>query len=99
MNNLGRSVSSVLRRATRVSAVAALVLVLAGGVAYATIPAADGTITGCYARSGGTLRVIDPSVTNCKQGETQITWSQSGEPGPAGTARTSGSGRTSRATG
>ena len=81
--------SSVLRRATRVGAVAALVLVLAGGVAYATIPAANGTITGCYARSGGTLRVIDPSATNCKQGETQITWSQSGEPGPCWTPRTS----------
>ena len=37
MNNLQRPMSSVRKRATRVSLFAALALALAGGVAYATI--------------------------------------------------------------
>ena len=40
-------------------------LAVASGIAYATIPNA-GVIHACYSRSGGTLRVIDRSVTNCK---------------------------------
>jgi hypothetical protein len=54
------------------------------GTAYATIPGGDGTIHGCYAKSGGTLRVIDASVTTCKSGETALDWNQHGQPGPKG---------------
>ena len=38
-------------------------LALAGGVAYATIPDANGVIHGCYKKSGD-LRVIDPASTS-----------------------------------
>ena len=38
----------------------------------------------CYSRSGGTLRVIDASVTTCKQGETSLSWKSQGGTGPAG---------------
>jgi hypothetical protein len=70
------------------SSIGALALMI--GVAYATIPDASGVIHGCYARSGGTLRVIDSSVTNCKSGETALDWSvrgphgAQGPPGPQG---------------
>ena len=62
----------------------AIATVALAGTAYATIPGGDGTIQGCYAKSGGTLRVIDASVTNCKAGETALNWSQKGIPGPKG---------------
>ena len=35
------------------------------GIAYAAIPN-GGAITGCYLKSGGSLRVVDATVTNCK---------------------------------
>lgn len=57
---------------------------LAGGVAYATIPDAGGVIHGCYARSGGDLRVIDSTSQGCKQNEAPIAWSQTGPQGPKG---------------
>jgi hypothetical protein len=62
----------------------AVATVALAGTAYATIPAGDGLIHGCYAKSGGTLRVIDASVTNCKSGESALNWSQQGVPGPQG---------------
>jgi hypothetical protein len=58
-------------------------LLTLAGVAYATIPN-DATIHGCYARSGGSLRVIDASVTNCKSGETSLDWNVQGPTGPTG---------------
>jgi hypothetical protein len=59
------------------------IVLLAVGAAYATIPSGN-VITGCYTRSGGTLRVIDPAVTNCKSGETLLTWNVQGASGPVG---------------
>jgi hypothetical protein len=61
------------------------------GVAYATIPDGGGAIHGCYSKSGGALRVIDDSVTNCKASETSVTWNVAGPaglPGPAGSDST-----------
>ena len=59
-----------------------------GGLAYAAIPANDGTITACYTKSGGALRVIDAEGgQTCKGNETQLTWNRQGEqglPGPEG---------------
>ncbi len=54
------------------------------GVAYATIPDGNGVIHGCYAKSGGSLRVIDASVTNCKSTETSLDWNVQGPAGPQG---------------
>jgi hypothetical protein len=71
-------------RTTKFWLAAAVVTAVSAGAAYATIPGGDGTIHGCYAKSGGTLRVIDASVTNCKSGETALNWSQQGVPGPQG---------------
>lgn len=56
--------------------------VVLGGLAWADIPAADGTITGCYKSSGG-LRLVD-AADECKLSETAITWNAEGEPGPQG---------------
>ncbi len=55
----------------------------AGSIALAAIPAANGTITGCYSNSTGALRVVD-SASNCVSGETAITWNQKGPTGPTG---------------
>jgi hypothetical protein len=71
-------------RSTKFWLLGAVVAVGLAGTAYATIPGGDGVIHGCYAKSGGTLRVIDASVTNCKSGETALNWSQQGVPGPQG---------------
>lgn len=53
------------------------------GVAWAVIPS-DNVITACYMRSGGTVRVIDSSVTNCKGNETALAWNVEGREGPQG---------------
>ncbi|MEP7053788.1 MAG: hypothetical protein ABI912_00890 [Actinomycetota bacterium] len=58
-------------------------LALSAGIAYAAIPS-GGVISGCYLKSGGTLRVIDPSTTSCKSGETSLQWNQTGPAGPQG---------------
>jgi hypothetical protein len=62
----------------------AIATVALAGTAYAAIPGGDGVIHGCYAKSGGTLRVVDASVTNCKAGETALDWDQQGRPGQPG---------------
>lgn len=46
--------------------------------------------TGCYMKSGGAIRVIDPSVTTCKSGETMISWNMKGPAGPTGPAGPAG---------
>jgi hypothetical protein len=79
----------------RIIALSAVALGLAVGVGVATgaIPDSGGVIHGCYTKSGGTLRVIDSTVTNCKSTETSLTWNQvgpAGATGAAGTARAYG---------
>ena len=72
---------------TRVLAVigAALVLMIGGAVAYAAIPAADGTITACMLKPGGTIRLIDAEAgATCKKTEQKVEWNQEGQPGPPG---------------
>lgn len=66
----------------------ALGVALAVGIAGASIPQ-DGVYTGCYMKSGGTLRVIDPSQ-KCKTSETRIWWNQQGTQGPQGPQGTQG---------
>lgn len=58
--------------------------ILAGGVAWATIPGPDGVISTCYLKSGGTLRVIDATTGKCSSKETSLSWNVQGPPGPAG---------------
>src|SRR5262245_3939648 len=81
----------LLTRRARVGAFAVAAFALAaGGFAYASIPDPDGTVHGCYTKSGGTLRVIDGSVTNCKSSETALNWNKNGATGPPGATGPSG---------
>lgn len=66
---------------------AALIPLGAGiGIAYASIPATDGTVHGCYQSSGlgnGALYVID-SADSCPTGYTALNWQQTAPVGIAG---------------
>ena len=78
----------VRRRSLRLLLMTTALLAVAGGVAYATIPSANGTIYGCYrtAASGdnqGQLRIVDSSAT-CRSNETAITFNEKGSPGAQG---------------
>ena len=70
------------------STVTALVV---GGIAFAQIPATDGTITACYNKSGGALTVIDASIANCGKTQTQLQWNQKGVAGATGAPGANGS--------
>lgn len=84
----------LLTRMSRRSAALAFVVLAAIGVgaALASIPAADGTITGCVNKADGTLRVID--LTKTRQCKTNTRDNSALEPDwvarPAGTARATG---------
>ena len=89
-----------MRTRTRITlAGLALGAALAGGVAWATIPADSGLYTACKLKATGTIRLIDPAgpssslLSRCTTYETQITWNQKGlkgDPGTAGVNGTSG---------
>ena len=52
------------------------VAVVAGGVGYAAIPSADGTISACK-DSTGALKVIDAEAgETCRAGQELLTWNQ-----------------------
>ena len=53
----------------------AITAVVAGGAAYAAIPAPDGTIHGCYSNLTGTVKVIDSSAC-CGPLQTSLNWRQ-----------------------
>jgi len=73
-----------LRRVLNVC-LTAMVLLLAGVVlTRATIPDAKGVIHACYNKSGGSIRVIDDSVTGCGANETSLNWNVPGAAGPSG---------------
>jgi hypothetical protein len=63
---------------------AAVASVLAGGIAWAAIPAAGGVIDGCYQKNEGQLRVIDPATTACLPSEIPISWNAQGIEGAKG---------------
>jgi hypothetical protein len=90
-------------RRTLVTVAAMLgILAVGGSVALATIPGSDGVIHGCYTKSGGTLRVIDASVTACKSTETGLNWNVTGATGTCRAEwhdRRTGPERRSRSTG
>ena len=74
-----------MRRQLLSAAAGALIATsLAGGIAWAAIPAADGQINGCYQKNEGQLRVIDPGTDACRPSEIRIVWSQAGGPGLQG---------------
>jgi hypothetical protein len=77
-------------------AVAIVGALVAGGIAYATIPDSNGVIHACYhvnpqgsVDGSGNLRVIDPSSANkdgsaCKKDEKTLDFNQTGPPGQPG---------------
>jgi hypothetical protein len=65
-----------------VAATMALVLATTG-FAVAAIPGSGGTITGCYHKKKGNLRVLDAG-RKCLKGERKLAWSQTGPPGAVG---------------
>lgn len=56
---------------------------LAGGIAYATIPDAHGVIHGCYSKTGA-LRVVDAPTQSCAKNETALDWNTAGPTGTQG---------------
>jgi hypothetical protein len=73
------------KKALRVAAVGAVgVVVVFGAGAVASVPSPDGTIHGCYAKTGGSTRIIDPASQRCTASERPISWSQRGPRGPRG---------------
>jgi hypothetical protein len=77
---LGRTVAS---RGGRSAAIAVGALLAVSGIASATIPT-NNVIDACYTRSGGSLRVIDSTVTKCAKTETSIAWNVQGPKGDKG---------------
>src|SRR6187431_2739285 len=61
------------RGGVNIGAAFGLATLLVAGLAWATIPDAGGTIHACYSRSGGTLRVIDATVTTRYGGSFHVT--------------------------
>jgi hypothetical protein len=61
--------------------IAAFIVVMAG-IASGAIPDSDGVIHACYKNVSGQLRVIDPAVSECGNGETPLSWNQEGPAGP-----------------
>ena len=60
---------------------------IGAGVGYAVIPGSDGTISACYAKKNGALRVIDGASEQCGADEAALTLNETGprgEPGPPG---------------
>ena len=60
------------------------VVIVSGATAAASIPSSSGTIYGCYAKSNGATRIIDPAKQKCSGTENPISWSQRGPRGAQG---------------
>jgi hypothetical protein len=74
------------RRKSVVGIVVVSIGMIAGGVAYASVPDSAGVIHGCYAKKNGTLRVIDTAVKSqkCGTNELALNWNQTGAKGATG---------------
>ena len=92
-----------MRPAAKAVMVGGFTLALLGGgltSASAAIPAPNGVISACYAKSDGAVRIIDASKTGCKSYRDLLTWNQVGPMGPQGPQGIQGvKGNTSRDTG
>jgi hypothetical protein len=89
-------ISRTIGRSARAVAVSLAAMIATTAIAWAAIPTAN-VIDACYTRSGGSLRVIDRTVTNCAKNETSLAWNvqgvkgDTGAIGPAGPAGPAGS--------
>src|SRR4051812_1850421 len=86
---------SRMRRAAKIALPATAALGAGAAIAVAAIPAADGTINGCYDTGTGTrglpgeLRLVN-GPNDCQGSEKAIAWNQSGPAGPQGAQGPSG---------
>ena len=81
---------SILAKPSPALVVAVVALIAAtGGWAVAAIPSSNGTITACYAKSGGAVRVVD-AKKKCKRSEKRLAFNQKGRDGKDGAAGTPG---------
>jgi hypothetical protein len=71
-----------MKRTLTALAAGLALLAIGGGVALATIPGSGGVIRGCYAKYGGSLRVIDQG--SCRPTESPLNWNQAGQQGLQG---------------
>lgn len=73
-------------RRTVTAAIAVVAVLLSSAAVARAITDADdaGVFHGCVGNASGLLRVIDPSAGSCREGETAITWNQTGPAGPQG---------------
>lgn len=71
------------RTTTVVLATLALGSIAVAAGAAGGIPAGDGTISGCFNTSTGSLRVVE-NVAACRSNEQALTWNQRGPKGDAG---------------
>lgn len=84
-----------LGRGRRAAVLALTGVMVTAGIVMGTIPSGN-IIDACYTRSGGSLRVIDASVTKCGKSETSLAWNvqgpkgERGDLGPAGPAGPAG---------
>jgi hypothetical protein len=76
----------------RLAAFVVVVLgLVAGGIAYASIPDSSGVIHGCFKATGGALRVIDTGAGGaCNSSERVLDWNQAGPQGATGPAGPAG---------
>ncbi|HUH15048.1 MAG TPA: hypothetical protein VML35_04120 [Gaiellaceae bacterium] len=85
--------SIIGRRRGRLAIAAIAIFGVAGGIAFASIPGADGVIHGCYRSAAGDvqgqLRVVEDPAS-CRSNETPIQWNEQGVAGPAGPAGADG---------
>lgn len=72
-----------MRRRVIIAGLGAGALAVGSGIAYATVPS-GGVVHGCYAKSGGRLRVVDAGAAGCKAKETPLDWNVQGPTGPKG---------------
>ena len=73
----------VLGRRGVAAAVVVVVAAVVGGIAYASIPDANGVIHGCYRKTTGEL-IVATSDKGCEEGWKPLDWSQSGPTGLTG---------------
>ncbi len=71
-------------RSLRIPVVLAVIALVAGAAANASIPGSGGKIYACYKTSGGAVRLINYPTKKCVTGEKLITWNQTGPTGPQG---------------
>ncbi len=78
------------RLGKRLSVLVVAGLAVACAAAYATIPSSGNVYTACVLNHVGAIRLIDPTLpssslmSHCTAPETQVSWNQTGQPGPIG---------------